>query len=339
MATAFVEKEKRTALLAEKVEISVVIPVYNEAENAAILASRILKVLSGMGRTFEVIFIDDGSRDGTEGALKSLSEKFSRIKAVRFRRNCGQTAALAAGFQYASGDIIVTLDGDLQNDPEDIPNLVAKLEEGYDVVSGWRKDRKDNFVKRTLPSMVANKLISSVSGVALHDYGCSLKAYRAETAKALPLYGELHRFIPALAGIEGARIAEMAVCHHPRRFGKSKYTITRTFRVILDLMTVVFLRRFMTRPLHVFGGAGLVSFVLGFLVCAYLAMDKLAFGHSLGNRPLLDLGVLLIVTGVQLISTGIIAEILIRTYFESQHKAIFRVKELYGFGGEQGEKE
>jgi glycosyltransferase involved in cell wall biosynthesis len=339
MATAFVEKEKRTALLAEKVEISVVIPVYNEAENAAILASRILKVLSGMGRTFEVIFIDDGSRDGTEGALKSLSEKFSRIKAVRFRRNCGQTAALAAGFQYASGDIIVTLDGDLQNDPEDIPNLVAKLEEGYDVVSGWRKDRKDNFVKRTLPSMVANKLISSVSGVALHDYGCSLKAYRAETAKALPLYGELHRFIPALAGIEGARIAEMAVCHHPRRFGKSKYTITRTFRVILDLMTVVFLRRFMTRPLHVFGGAGLVSFALGFLVCAYLAMDKLAFGHSLGNRPLLDLGVLLIVTGVQLISTGIIAEILIRTYFESQHKAIFRVKELYGFGGEQGEKE
>jgi glycosyltransferase involved in cell wall biosynthesis len=292
-----------------------------------------------MGRTFEVIFIDDGSRDGTEGALKSLSEKFSRIKAVRFRRNCGQTAALAAGFQYASGDIIVTLDGDLQNDPEDIPNLVAKLEEGYDVVSGWRKDRKDNFVKRTLPSMVANKLISSVSGVALHDYGCSLKAYRAETAKALPLYGELHRFIPALAGIEGARIAEMAVCHHPRRFGKSKYTITRTFRVILDLMTVVFLRRFMTRPLHVFGGAGLVSFALGFLVCAYLAMDKLAFGHSLGNRPLLDLGVLLIVTGVQLISTGIIAEILIRTYFESQHKAIFRVKELYGFGGEQGEKE
>jgi glycosyltransferase involved in cell wall biosynthesis len=339
MATAFVEKEKRTALLAEKVEISVVIPVYNEAENAAILASRILKVLSGMGRTFEVIFIDDGSRDGTEGALKSLSEKFCRIKAVRFRRNCGQTAALAAGFQYASGDIIVTLDGDLQNDPEDIPNLVAKLEEGYDVVSGWRKDRKDNFVKRTLPSMVANKLISSVSGVALHDYGCSLKAYRAETAKALPLYGELHRFIPALAGIEGARIAEMAVCHHPRRFGKSKYTITRTFRVILDLMTVVFLRRFMTRPLHVFGGAGLVSFALGFLVCAYLAMDKLAFGHSLGNRPLLDLGVLLIVTGVQLISTGIIAEILIRTYFESQHKAIFRVKELYGFGGEQGEKE
>jgi glycosyltransferase involved in cell wall biosynthesis len=339
MATAFVEKEKRTALLAEKVEISVVIPVYNEAENAAVLASRILKVLSGMGRTFEVIFIDDGSRDGTEGALKSLSEKFSRIKAVRFRRNCGQTAALAAGFQYASGDIIVTLDGDLQNDPEDIPNLVAKLEEGYDVVSGWRKDRKDNFVKRTLPSMVANKLISSVSGVALHDYGCSLKAYRAETAKALPLYGELHRFIPALAGIEGARIAEMAVCHHPRRFGKSKYTITRTFRVILDLMTVVFLRRFMTRPLHVFGGAGLVSFALGFLVCAYLAMDKLAFGHSLGNRPLLDLGVLLIVTGVQLISTGIIAEILIRTYFESQHKAIFRVKELYGFGGEQGEKE
>lgn len=324
-----------------RVEISVVIPVYNEAENVKLLAERILSVMSGLGRTFEIIFVDDGSRDGTPQELQTLAEQDARIKAVRFRRNYGQTAGLAAGFRYASGDIIVTMDGDLQNDPVDIPRVIAKLEEGYDVVSGWRKDRKDNFLKRTLPSMIANRLISSVSGVALHDYGCSLKAYRAEIAKVLPLYGEMHRFLPALAGIEGARIAEIPVTHHPRRFGKSKYTISRTFRVILDLLTIVFLRRFVTRPLHVFGGFGLVSFLFGFFICAFVAVDKVFFGNPipLVDRPLLDLGVLFIVTGVQLLSTGIIAEMLIRTYFESQDKTIFRVKELYGDWGTHGRGE
>lgn len=327
MITASSEKK---ALGAEKPELSVVIPVYNEVENVKLLASRVLNVLSCLGRPFEVIFVDDGSQDGTDGALRALSRKLPQVKAVRFRRNFGQTAALAAGFQYAAGDIIVTMDGDLQNDPEDIPKVVARLEEGYDVVSGWRKDRQDAFLQRTLPSRIANKLISAVSGVSLHDYGCSLKAYRADIAKTLPLYGEMHRFIPALAGIEGARIAELPVLHHPRRFGKSKYNLSRTFRVVLDLMTVVFLRRFMTRPLHVFGGFGLLSLAAGFFICAYLAVDKLVFGHSIGDRPLLDLGVVLLIMGVQFISTGIIAEILIRTYFESQHKAVFRVKELYG---------
>lgn len=332
--------ERRSALHAKTVEVSVVVPVYNEVENVRLLADRILAVMSSFGRPFEIIFVDDGSRDGTHRTLQALAKHDGRIKAVRLRRNYGQTAGLAAGFRYASGDIIVTLDGDLQNDPADIPKMIARLEEGYDVVSGWRKDRQDNFVQRTLPSMIANRLISSVSGVSLHDYGCSLKAYRAEIAKVLPLYGEMHRFIPALAGIEGARIAEVPVTHHPRQFGKSKYTISRTFRVILDLMTVVFLRRFMTRPLHIFGGIGLASFSTGFLICAYLAADKLLFGNPipLAERPLLDLGVLLIVMGVQFVSTGIIAEILIRTYFESQDKTIFRVKELYGSWGEPGEK-
>ncbi len=333
--------EKRSASRTNTVEVSVVIPVYNEVENVKLLADSILGVMTGLGRTFEIIFVDDGSRDGTHKILRGLAEEDARIKAVRFRKNYGQTAGLAAGFWYADGDIIVTLDGDLQNDPADIPKLIAKLEEGYDMVSGWRKDRQDDFIKRTLPSKIANKLISSVSGVSLHDYGCSLKAYRSEIAKALQLYGEMHRFIPALAGIEGARITEMPVMHHPRKFGKSKYNISRTFRVILDLMTVVFLRKFMTRPLHVFGGLGLVSFSLGFLICAYVAADKLLFGNPipLMDRPLLDLGVLLIVTGVQLLSTGIIAEILIRTYFESQDKAIFRVKERYGSWGAGSEKE
>ncbi len=330
-----------TALRTNTVEVSVVIPVYNEVENVKLLADSILRVMTGLGRTFEIIFVDDGSRDGTHQALRGLADEDPRIKAVRLRKNYGQTAGLAAGFWYANGDIIVTLDGDLQNDPTDIPKLIAKLEEGYDLVSGWRKDREDNFIKRTLPSKIANKLISSVSGVSLHDYGCSLKAYRSEIAKALQLYGEMHRFIPALAGIEGARITELPVMHHPRKFGKSKYNISRTFRVILDLMTVVFLRKFMTRPLHVFGGLGLVSFSLGFLVCAYLAVDKVFFGNPipLMDRPLLDLGVLLIVTGVQLLSTGIIAEVLIRTYFESQDKAIFRVKERYGSWGAGSGKE
>ncbi len=321
---------EKKIISAEKPRLSVVIPVYNEADNVKILAFRVLDVLSTLGMPYEIIFIDDGSGDGTDRVLRSLSEKYPNVKAIRFRRNFGQTAALAAGFQYAKGEIIVTMDGDLQNDPLDIPKILEKIEEGYDVVSGWRKDRQDDFIRKTLPSRIANRLISAVSGVRLHDYGCSLKAYRSDIAKTLPLYGEMHRFIPALAGIEGARIAELPVAHHPRRFGKSKYNLSKTFRVVLDLMTVVFFRRFITRPLHIFGGFGMASFGAGLALCGYLGVDKIIYGHSIGERPLLDLGIVLTIMGVQFISTGIIAEILIRTYFESQNKAVFRVRELYG---------
>lgn len=330
--------QRKRAPRAGRTELSVVIPVFDEVENVRPLAARVLAVLYGMGRPFEVVFVDDGSQDGTDGALKALSLEFPEVKAVRFKRNFGQTAALAAGFRYSSGDVIVTMDGDLQNDPGDIPKVVARLEEGYDVVSGWRRERRDAYLRRTLPSRVANRLISAFSGVRLHDYGCSLKAYRAEVAKSLPLYGEMHRFIPALAGIDGARIAELPVLHHPRRSGASKYTLSRTFRVVLDLVTVVFLRRFITRPLHFFGGFGMLSIAAGFLTCLALAADKLVFGHPIGDRPLLDLGVVLLIMGAQFISTGIIAEILVRTYYESQHKAVYRVKELYGSWGDGREK-
>ncbi|MDD3013787.1 MAG: glycosyltransferase family 2 protein [Candidatus Gastranaerophilales bacterium] len=315
----------------KKVEISVIVPIYNEVENIETLSNSLLNVLNGLNKSFEIILIDDGSSDGTCELLKSIAESTPNIKGIRFRRNFGQTAAMAAGFDYASGDIIISLDGDMQNDPADIPRLIAKLEEGYDVVSGWRKNRQDDFLSRKIPSMIANRLISRLTGVHLHDYGCSLKAYRSEIAKDMSLYGEMHRFIPALAGIEGARIIEMPVLHHPRKFGQSKYNILRTFKVILDLMTVVFLRKFMTRPLHMFGRMGLASFFAGFIISAYLAFEKLVFSTQLSNRPLLLLGVLLILTGIQLISTGIIAEIQIRTYYESQNKPIYKVRNIYNY--------
>ena len=315
----------------EKLDLSVIIPTYNEAENIPLMANSLLNVLSGMNfeHGFEIIFIDDGSKDGSADVLKDLAQKNERIKAIKFRRNYGQTAAMAAGFDYASGDIIISMDGDLQNDPVDIPRLLEKLNEGYDVVSGWRKDRQDDLISRKIPSMIANKLIGALTGVRLHDYGCSLKAYTSEIAKEVSLYGELHRFIPALASIEGGSIAEIPVTHHARQFGKSKYNIKRTFKVILDLLTVVFLRKFMTRPLHVFGRMGLASLLAGILTSTYLVYEKLFVGENIGSRPLLLLGILLIITGIQLISTGIIAEIAIRTYFESQGKAIYKIKEVY----------
>ena len=313
----------------KKVELSIIIPVYNEVENVKLLLESILNVLINLEKDFEVIFIDDGSTDGTDKVLKELSKKSPQIKAIRFRRNFGQTAALAAGFDYAAGDIIVSLDGDLQNDPKDIPMMINKLEEGYDVISGWRKNRKDDIEMRKIPSIIANRIISKFTGTYLHDYGCSLKVYRKEIAKDLSLYGELHRFIPALASIEGAKIKEVAVNHHSRKYGKSKYNIFRTFKVILDLMTVVFLRKFMTRPLHIFGRIGMGCFFLGFVINLCLVVEKYAFSVDIGQKPLLLLGVLLILTGIQLVSTGIIAEIMIRTYFESQNKSIYRIKEIY----------
>ncbi len=302
-------------------ELSVVIPVYNEKENVGELYERLQGVMESLGRDYEIIFVDDGSTDGSSEILDEIaSRKGSRVTVVHFRRNFGQTAALDAGFRQSRGKVIITLDADLQNDPSDIPMLLEKLEEGYDIVSGWRKDRKDAFVKRTLPSMVANWLISKVTGVYLHDYGCTLKCYRREVVEHLTLYGELHRFLPALASHIGARVVEIPVTHHPRIHGESKYGISRVFKVLVDLMVVVFLLKYSTRPFRLFGSGGLISFALGFLMALYLSAQKLLFGAQIGHRPLLLLSVLLMILGIQLASLGILAELLIRIYFENQGK-------------------
>jgi len=308
------------------VDISLVIPVYNEEENLKLLYQKLKETLEPLGKEREIIFVDDGSQDNSPKILDQLARKDPHVKVIHFRRNFGQTAALAAGFDLAQGEIVVTLDADLQNDPADIPKLLGKMEEGYDVVSGWRKDRKDPYLSRILPSTMANWLISKVTGVKLHDYGCTLKAYRQEVVKELNLYGELHRFLPALASWMGVRIAEIPVTHHPRRFGKSKYGISRTFRVILDLILVQFLLRYSTRPIRIFGGAGLISFVLGLLLGCYLSIIKILFRHPIGNRPLLILSVLLIILGIQLLSLGILGEFLTRIYYEGQNKKPYVIK-------------
>ena len=258
-------------------EISVVIPVFNEVENIKPITASLLDILSPLNRSFEIIFVDDGSFDGTYKAIKTVLEENPYIKLIRLRRNYGQTAAVSAGFDHANGEIIITMDGDLQNDPADIPRLIEKIEEGYDVVSGWRKNRRDDFISRKIPSLLANKLVSKMSGLRLHDYGCSLKAYRYKIAKEVALYGELHRFIPILAYIEGASIIEIPVNHNARRFGKSKYNIFRAFKVVLDLMTLIFLEKFMTRPLHIFGRIGLFSFFAGLIINLYLVFQKIVF--------------------------------------------------------------
>ena len=309
------------------VDISVVIPVFNEESNLRELHRRLTDVLTEIGRSYEVIAVDDGSRDGSFEVLRDLHERDEHLVVVRFRRNFGQTAAFAAGFDAARGEVIITLDADLQNDPTDIPSLIEVMEEGYDVVSGWRKDRKDPFVSRRLPSMVANRLISLVTGVKLHDYGCSLKAYRSDVVKNLHLYGEMHRFIPALASWMGVDVTEVAVQHHPRRHGKSKYGISRTLRVLLDLLTVRFLLSFSARPMQLFGLLGMGSFGVGFLIGLYLSVLKVFYGESISSRPLLLLAVLMLVAGIQLITMGLLGEVIVRTYHESQDKTIYVVRE------------
>lgn len=309
-------------------EISIVVPIYNEVESLPHLINSIATAVQDYPLTYEIICVDDGSQDGSDQFLKEEAQKRDDLKAVILRRNYGQTAAMAAGFDHAQGQVIITMDGDLQNDPSDIPLLLEKLQEGYDLVSGWRKNRQDNTISRLIPSQIANWLIGKVTGVKLHDYGCSLKAYRAEVAADLNLYGELHRFLPALAFIEGARITEIPVKHHARRYGKSKYGISRTFRVLMDLLTIYFMKKFLTRPMHVFGIFGLISMLLGFLISIYLTVLKLGLGQSIGQRPLLILTVLLIVTGVQLFCFGLLAELLMRTYHESQNRPIYRVRDL-----------
>ncbi|MCC5641753.1 glycosyltransferase family 2 protein [Nostoc sp. CHAB 5824] len=309
-------------------DVSVVLPIHDEVESLPLLLEAIASTLSSNQINYEIICVDDGSTDGSGDFLKKEAQIRTDLKAVILRRNYGQTAAMAAGFYYAVGKAIVTLDADLQNDPADIPMLLAKLDEGYDLVSGWRQKRQDGAVNRLLPSKIANWLIRRTTSVNIHDYGCSLKAYRAELLADMNLYGELHRFLPALAYIEGARITEVPVRHHARRFGRSKYGIWRTFRVLMDLLTILFMKRFLTRPMHVFGLLGLISMISGTAIGIYLTFVKLALGEMIGNRPLLILAVLLLVTGVQLFCFGLLAELLMRTYHESQGRPIYRVREV-----------
>lgn len=312
------------------VDVSFIIPVYNEVENVEALVAEVAATGYRLNRTFEIVIVDDGSKDGTVAALRALSIQYPQLRVVCLKRNFGQTPATAAGFRYACGKYFVTLDGDLQNDPAQVPEIIDMLEvEGLDIICGWRKNRQDKALTRKLPSMIANRLIGAATGVRIHDYGCSLKVYRAEVAKEVPLYGEMHRFIPALASIDGAIIKEVPVSHRARVAGVSKYGLSRTFKVILDLMTVIFLKRFLTRPLHMFGRAGLGFLMAGAVILAYLVFDKLILHNDIGQRPLLTLGVLMFMTGIQLISTGLIAEIQARTYFESQDKPIFKVREIF----------
>lgn len=307
--------------------LSVVVPVYNEEESVPHLYDRLNTALEAYGRPYEVIAVDDGSRDRSFALLREIAERDPRWRVVRFRRNFGQTAGFAAGFDRALGEYIVTIDADLQNDPNDIPALISRADEGFDVVSGWRARRQDPFINRKLPSMIANRLISWVTGVYLHDYGCSLKVYRAEVVKNINLYGELHRFIPAIASWQGVAVTEMPVNHNARQYGKSKYGISRTVRVVLDLITVRFLLSYSTRPMQIFGLWGLLSIFVGSLISLYLVVVKLYYSVDIGNRPLLLLGVLLIILGVQFIGIGLMGELIMRTYYETQHKPIYVVRE------------
>jgi glycosyltransferase involved in cell wall biosynthesis len=309
--------------------VSVVIPLYNEEENVEILNERLGATMKNIG-DYEIVYVDDGSTDGTLRLLEQIQAQDENVIVLSLRRNFGQTAAFAAGFDFARGDVIVTMDGDLQNDPTDIPKLLEAIKE-YDLVSGWRKKRQDNF-SRTFPSKIANWLISNVTGVRLHDYGCSLKAYRRDVVKNLKLYGEMHRFIPAVASWYGVRIAEVETTHHPRLRGKSKYGISRTIKVLLDLVTVKFLQSFSTKPIQFFGPVGLFFGFAGMGISLYLTAAKIFKGIDIGGRPLLLLGALLIIVGIQFIGMGLLGEMIVRVYHESQKKPIYTLKKILGPG-------
>jgi glycosyltransferase involved in cell wall biosynthesis len=317
------------------IDISVVVPIFNEEDSIEFLVSRLEAALMSTGRTYEMVLVDDGSKDNSWAKMVALSGKHPGLHLIRFRRNFGQTAAMSAGFHEARGDIIITMDADLQNDPSDIPLLLAEVDKGFDVVSGWRRNRKDTFINRRLPSIIANSLISNITGVHLHDYGCTLKAYRKEIVQNIQLYGELHRFIPALASWVGGQISEVEVSHHPRRFGKSKYGIGRTVKVILDLVTVKFLLRYSTRPIHIFGKWGLNFGMLGILMLLFMAGANLShrffdteFCAELIKRPFWVITpFMLLFFGLQFISIGLLAEIQIRTYHEAQEKPIYIIRE------------
>lgn len=325
---ADVPRAPGSPLMDEIRSVSLVLPVYNEEESVVPLYHALTATLNNLPLQTEVVLVNDGSTDNTAEQLDALARQDARFTVIHLRRNFGQTAAMAAGFDHATGDVVIALDADLQNDPTDIPKLLDKLNEGYDVVSGWRKDRQDKFLTRILPSKLANGLISMMTGVRLHDYGCSLKAYRRDVLQDVRLYGEMHRYIPALAYWAGARVAEVVVTHHPRKFGKSKYGLSRILKVLLDLMTVKFLLTYSTKPIQVFGRWGLLSGVAGFLIALYLTFEKLAYGAPLANRPLLLLSLLLMILGVQFISMGLLAELQVRTYYESQAKTIYKVRRV-----------
>jgi glycosyltransferase involved in cell wall biosynthesis len=310
--------------------VSIVIPLYNEEENVEVLHDRLSETMVTLG-DYEIVYVDDGSTDRTLSMLEDIQKKDEHVVVLSLRRNFGQTAAFAAGFDFARGEVVVTMDGDLQNDPKDIPRLLELTKE-YDLVSGWRKKRQDTFITRRLPSVIANWLISKVTGVGLHDYGCSLKAYRRDVVKNLKLYGEMHRFIPAVASWYGVRIAEIETTHHPRLRGKSKYGMSRTIKVLLDLITVKFLQSFSTKPIQFFGPLGVFFGVAGFGISAYLALAKIFQGIDIGGRPLLLLGALLIIVGIQFIGMGLLGEMIVRVYHESQKKPIYTMKKIIGPG-------
>ncbi len=316
-------------------EISLLIPVFNEEENLPGLDRKVTEAMARLGRTFEVIYVDDGSTDGSLARLEEIALRDSRARVIAFRRNYGQTAAMAAGIRAATGRVLVPMDADLQNDPEDVGRLLEKLDEGYDVVSGWRKDRKDAFLTRTLPSRIANWLISRIGGVALHDYGCSLKAYRREVLEGVKLYGEMHRFIPIYASWAGGRVTEIPVTHHPRVAGKSKYGLSRTIKVVFDLITIKFMASYMTKPLYVFGWAGIFAFIVSALSALLACLLKFAsWPHHADfiQTPLPILAMIMLVLGIQLILMGLIAEIGVRTYHESQNKPIYTIRRTINLG-------
>ena len=321
----------RAGLHGARLDLSLVIPIFNEEENLNPLYQRVKTVLDSLERSYELIFVDDGSTDSSAAVMSQFQANDPHVRVLRFRRNYGQTAAIAAGFTAASGAAIVTLDGDLQNDPADIPTLLAALDAGWDIASGWRADRQDPFLTRTLPSRLANGLISRIAGLALHDHGCTLKAYRGDLAKSLRLYGEMHRFIPAVATGLGASVIEIPVRHHPRHAGRSKYGLSRIFKVFLDLILLKFLLTYANRPLRVFGVAGLLALSVGVLSGLYLSAEKLLANQAIGGRPLLVLSTLLVIFGVQLISMGLLGEVLVRIYHEAQAKPIYTLREQLGW--------
>ena len=312
-----------------QIKLSVVLPVFNEEGNLSVIYEEMRVVCTELACTYEIIFVDDGSLDGSLNTLREIQQKDSNVRVIQFRRNFGQTAALAAGFAIARGQVIVTLDADCQNDPKDIPIMLKKLEEGYDLVCGWRYRRQDNYFSRTLPSKIANYIIGLLTDIKLHDYGCTLKVMRSDLAKSLKLYGEMHRLIPALSSSYGARISEVKVNHRPRVSGLSKYGLSRTLRVVLDVITVKFFLSFSSRPIQLFGSFGLISVLGGVSILGVYGVRKIVFGMSLADRPVLLLAVLLIIGGLQFITFGLLAELQIRTYHESQNKPTYLIRTIY----------
>jgi glycosyltransferase involved in cell wall biosynthesis len=308
-------------------DVSVIVPIFNERDSLEQLHAELVRALRATNRSYEILYVNDGSSDGSREVLGSLRERDAHVHVITFRRNFGQTPALAAGFERAEGDVIITIDGDLQNDPADIPRLLQKIDEGYDLVTGWRRRRQDGLLLRRLPSMAANWIIRMSTSVRVHDTGCMLKAYRRDIARGLRLYGEMHRFIPAIAGDLGANICEIVVNHRPRVHGVSKYGISRTLRVLLDLLTVRFLSTFSTRPIHVFGTLGILSGGVGCVMLLWLGFQRIFLGMELASRPIVWLAILLVMTGVQLVTLGLLGEMLARTYHESQGKPIYVVAE------------